>query len=43
MDVVDFRIRFRTEHALVPWNPDDPAPHFSQYIDLYKMRPGSRR
>lgn len=39
MDVVDFRIRFRTEHMLGPWNPDDPAPHFSQYIELYKMRP----
>jgi predicted TIM-barrel fold metal-dependent hydrolase len=24
---------------LGPWDPDDPAPHFSQYIDLYKMRP----
>ncbi len=39
MDVVDFRVRFRTEHMLGPWNPDDPAPHFSQYITLYKMRP----
>ncbi len=39
MDTVDFRLRFRTEHSLGPWNPDDPAPHFSQYIDLYKMRP----
>jgi uncharacterized protein len=39
MNVVDFRIRFRTEHMLGPWNPDDPAPHFSQYIELYKMRP----
>ena len=39
MDVVDFRIRLRTEHMLGPWDPDDPAPHFSQYIDLYKMRP----
>jgi len=39
MDVVDFRVRLRTEHMLGPWNPDDPAPHFSQYIDLYKMRP----
>jgi predicted TIM-barrel fold metal-dependent hydrolase len=39
MAVVDFRIRFRTEHMLGPWDPDDPAPHFSQYIDLYKMRP----
>jgi predicted TIM-barrel fold metal-dependent hydrolase len=39
MDVVDFRIRFRTEHMLGPWDPDDPAPHFSQYIDFYKMRP----
>ena len=39
MDVVDFRVRLRTEHMLGPWNPDDPAPHFSQYITLYKMRP----
>jgi predicted TIM-barrel fold metal-dependent hydrolase len=39
VDVVDFRIRLRTEHMLGPWDPDDPAPHFSQYIDLYKMRP----
>ena len=39
MDVVDFRVRLRTEHMLGPWDPDDPAPHFSQYIDLYKMRP----
>jgi predicted TIM-barrel fold metal-dependent hydrolase len=39
MDVVDFRVRLRTEHMLGPWNPDDPAPHFSQYIELYKMRP----
>jgi uncharacterized protein len=39
MDVVDFRVRLRTKHMLGPWNPDDPAPHFSQYIDLYNMRP----
>ena len=39
MDVTDFRVRLRTEHMLGPWNPDDPAPHFSQYIELYKMRP----
>jgi len=39
MEVVDFRVRLRTKHMLGPWNPDDPAPHFSQYIDLYKMRP----
>jgi predicted TIM-barrel fold metal-dependent hydrolase len=39
MDVVDFRLRLRTEHMLKPWNPDDPAPHFAQYIELYKMRP----
>lgn len=38
MDVVDFRVRLRTEHMLGPWDPEDPAPHFSQYIDLYKMR-----
>lgn len=39
MNIIDFRLRLRTEHMLGPWNPDDPAPHFSQYIDLYKMRP----
>ncbi len=39
MDIVDFRVRLRTEHMLGPWDPDDPAPHFSQYIELYKMRP----
>lgn len=39
MDVVDFRVRLRTQHMLGPWDPDDPAPHFSQYITLYKMRP----
>lgn len=39
MDVVDFRVRLRTEHMLGPWDPDHPAPHFAQYIDLYKMRP----
>lgn len=39
MDVVDFRVRLRTEHMLGPWDPDDPAPHFSQYVELYKMRP----
>jgi predicted TIM-barrel fold metal-dependent hydrolase len=39
MDVVDFRVRLRTEHMLGPWDPEDPAPHFSQYIELYKMRP----
>jgi hypothetical protein len=39
MDVVDFRVRLRTPHMLGPWNPDDPAPHFSQYIELYNMRP----
>jgi len=38
MDVVDFRVRLRTKHMLGPWNPDDPAPHFSQYIELYNMR-----
>ena len=36
MDIVDFRVRLRTPHMLGPWNPDDPAPHFSQYIELYK-------
>jgi len=39
MDIVDFRVRLRTEHMLGPWDPDHPAPWFSQYIELYKMRP----
>lgn len=39
MDVVDFRVRLRTEHMLRPWDPKDPAPHFEQYIQLYKMEP----
>jgi len=37
MECVDFRVRFRTEEMLRPWNPQHPAPHFEQYIDLYKM------
>ncbi len=24
---------------LIPWNPENPAPHFEQYINLYKMKP----
>jgi predicted TIM-barrel fold metal-dependent hydrolase len=39
MNVIDFRVRLRTEQMLKPWRPDNPAPHFEQYIDLYKMRP----
>ena len=39
MEIIDFRVRLRTPHMLKPWDPDDPAPHFRQYIDLYKMRP----
>lgn len=37
MEIIDFRVRFRTAHMLKPWNIDHPAPHFSQYIKLYKM------
>jgi uncharacterized protein len=37
MEVIDFRVRFRTEHMLRPWDPRDPAPQFGQYIDFYKM------
>jgi len=39
MEIIDFRVRLRTVHMLKPWDPDDPEPHFKQYIDLYKMRP----
>lgn len=39
MEVIDFRVRFRTSQMLKPWNPDNPAPHFEQYIDLYHMKP----
>ena len=39
MDVIDFRVRLRTEQMLKPWNPDNPAPHFEEYIRLYKMEP----
>jgi predicted TIM-barrel fold metal-dependent hydrolase len=38
VEAIDFRMRLRTEEMLVPWNPDDPAPHFKQYIDLYRMK-----
>lgn len=38
MDIIDFRVRFRTDHMLTPWNPENPAPHFEQYIDLYNMK-----
>ena len=39
MDIIDFRVRLRTAHMLKPWNPKNPAPHFSRYIELYKMEP----
>ena len=39
MQVIDFRVRLRTEQMLIPWNPKNPAPHFEQYINLYKMEP----
>ncbi|HUK78721.1 MAG TPA: amidohydrolase family protein [Thermoleophilia bacterium] len=38
MECIDFRVRLRTEEMLRPWNPEHPAPHFSQYIELYKMK-----
>ena len=37
MESIDFRVRLRTEEMLKPWNPEHPAPHFAQYIELYKM------
>jgi len=37
MKTIDFRVRLRTPQMLKPWNPDNPAPHFEQYITLYKM------
>ena len=37
MKVIDFRVRLRTPEMLKPWNPENPAPHFKQYIELYKM------
>jgi len=39
LETIDFRVRLRTPHMLKPWDPDNPAPHFKQYIDFYKMRP----
>ena len=39
IEVIDFRVRFRTPQMLLPWRPENPAPHFEQYIDLYKMTP----
>jgi len=39
LEVIDFRVRFRTPQMLLPWRPENPAPHFEQYIDLYKMKP----
>jgi hypothetical protein len=38
MECIDFRVRLRTEEMLKPWNPEHPAPHFAQYIELYKMK-----
>lgn len=37
--VIDFRVRLRTAQMLKPWDPDNPAPHFEQYIELYHMKP----
>ncbi len=39
LETIDFRVRLRTPQMLEPWDPDNPAPHFKQYIDFYKMRP----
>ena len=39
MKIIDFRVRLRTSQMLMPWNPENPAPHFEQYIHLYKMKP----
>jgi len=39
LETIDFRVHLRTPHMLKPWDPDNPAPHFKQYIDFYKMRP----
>lgn len=39
MEIIDFRVRLRTHQMLIPWNPKNPAPHFEQYIKLYKMEP----
>jgi hypothetical protein len=39
MGIIDFRVRLRTKQLLKPWNPENPAPHFEQYIPLYKMWP----
>jgi len=34
LETTDFRVRLRTPHMLKPWDPDNPAPHFKQYIDF---------
>ena len=39
MNIIDFRVRLRTEQMLRPWDLENPAPHFEQYIKLYKMKP----
>ncbi|MCF7809506.1 amidohydrolase family protein [bacterium] len=39
MKIHDFRVRFRTEQILKPWNPENPAPHYELYIEIYKMKP----
>lgn len=39
MKVIDFRVRLRTPQMLKPWDIHNPAPHFEQYIKLYKMEP----
>jgi len=39
MEIIDFRVRLRTPQMLKPWNPENPAPHFEQYIKFYHMEP----
>ncbi|MEW6664781.1 MAG: amidohydrolase family protein [Thermodesulfobacteriota bacterium] len=35
---IDFRVRLRTPELLSAWAPE-PAPHFRNYVKLYKMEP----
>lgn len=36
--IIDFRVRLRTPELLSAWSPE-PAPHFREYVRLYKMSP----
>lgn len=38
LDIVDFRVRLRTPELLSAWAPE-PAPHFRNYVEFYKMSP----